>query len=79
MRGDREWDALAAELRTTTPPCDGDDRFVCDNPSPKELADMSRICDACPLRVRTLCDAYAKAVRPGGSTWAGKHYPAKEA
>lgn len=73
-RGDREWDALAAHLRSYTPPCDGDVRFTIDTPTAVDLESMSRLCADCPLR--ELCASYGDATRPAGTYWAGKFYPA---
>ena len=75
-RGDREWAALRDALKTTTPPCTDDIRFVLDRPSEADQAAMSTICSTCPIR--DTCAAYARATKPPGTYWAGTYYAPKE-
>lgn len=61
--------ALSAALLTTTPACQGDDRFIADDQDADELA---HICAACPMY--TICATYARTARPPAGIWAGRRY-----
>src|SRR4051794_2484585 len=52
--------------------CKGDPRFIRDEQSPLDEAEMSALCDACPLR--TLCAAAVGAMTVKGGYWAGTQY-----
>ncbi|GAA1959924.1 hypothetical protein [Microbacterium aquimaris] len=75
-RGDNEWASLRDELKHTAPACDGDDRFIQDDLTETEQNALSRICDRCPIQLRTACKAYGAVTRPPGSYYAGTYYPA---
>ena len=62
------WAALQDALATQTPRCEGDDRFISDEPDTHALW---TICQACP--VQAACGDYARAAPRAGIAgyWAG--------
>ncbi len=70
MRGEAAWSALEAAMRTETPLCVGDDRFVADDLTPADRLAMADLCNMCPIR--QACAEYARAGRPDAGFWAGK-------
>lgn len=67
MKGAEEYVALLDALDQHTPACCADERFVADDLSRDERAELSQICHRCP--VRKPCAAYAAAGKPTAGHW----------
>lgn len=70
LRAIDEYEALGRAIATTTPPCDGDDRYIRDDISQADGLEMKEIClERCP--VRRECQAYFDKGHPAAGIWAG--------
>ncbi|MDQ1084185.1 MULTISPECIES: hypothetical protein [Microbacterium] len=65
-----EYEALGRAMESTTPPCDGDLRFLGDGITHSDRVELQ---DTCLTRcaIRSMCRAYAEKARPAGGIWAG--------
>jgi len=76
-RGEAEYRALARAMRTATPACRNDPRFIAE---PEELDDatqgeMRALCRGC--EVVDKCIAYASVAKPAAGMWGGRFYGPK--
>ncbi|KRC60627.1 hypothetical protein ASE14_06450 [Agromyces sp. Root81] len=63
---------LADALAERRPLCSNDARFIADDVSPADTADMEATCEVCSLR--TLCLDYAVLAVPEAGFWAGRRW-----
>ncbi|MBO3664068.1 WhiB family transcriptional regulator [Microbacterium stercoris] len=68
---DSAWQALSAALATKKPPCIGESRFIPDELSQPQQAELAVICAGCPILSQ--CSDFAGQVAPYRSAgfWAG--------